>query len=68
MLAVRAIVRSPLRLLSVLIAVVYVTAGVYAFVEPAFKRQIPHHALLWILVPLLLAIVATILSVRRPKE
>jgi hypothetical protein len=68
MLAVRAIVRSPLRLLTVLIAVVYVAVAVYAFVDPTVKRQIAHHAFLWILVPLLLAIVVTSLSVRRPKE
>jgi hypothetical protein len=68
MLAVRAIARSPLRLLTVVIALLYVTVGVYAFVDPTFKRQIAHHVFLWILVPLLLAIVVTTLSVRRPKE
>jgi membrane protein DedA with SNARE-associated domain len=62
------VIQLSLRLLSVLIAVAYVTAGVYAFVEPTLKRQIEHHVSLWILVPLLLAIVVTILSVRRAKE
>jgi hypothetical protein len=66
-LSVRMIVHSPIRLLSVGVGIVYLTAGVYAFVDPRFKTQIAHQATLWLCFPLLLSIAVTILSVRRPK-